>query len=147
MDLFAILKFLHEIQNFSQFQFCNLLGSSPPSLCPLGRTDDLTIICTAIHHANHFIYIAVPDYAPFNAFGGASRPWTRIDDALRKAVKRGVQLRMILSERAYNYKHRKEHLLSLVKLNKHGQDAVQIKVYQVRTSYAVFKSVKLNGVP
>ena len=75
----------------------------------------------------------MPDYAPFNAFGGKLHSWTDIDDVLRKAVKRGVNLRLILSERAYYYKHRKEHLLELLKLNKHGKDRVQIKVYQVRS--------------
>ena len=49
-------------------------------------------------------------------------------------TERGVHVRLMLSERAYTYKHRKEHLQSLLELNKDvGKKLVQIKVFHVRT--------------
>ena len=47
-------------------------------------------------------------------------------------TERGVGVRLMLSERAYTYKHRKEHLQSLLELNKDlKKNLVQIKVFHV----------------
>ena len=47
-------------------------------------------------------------------------------------TERGVGVRLMLSERAYTYKHRKEHLQSLLELNKDlNKKLVQIKVFHV----------------
>ena len=40
------------------------LASSPPQLCPPGRTDDLSAILNIIRSATKFIYVAVMDYFP-----------------------------------------------------------------------------------
>ena len=100
------------------------LGSSPKPLCPYGRTDDLTIITEAINQAEKFLFVAVADYAPFNQFG-KMHSWTILQDLLLNAKKRGLKIRMILSERAYTYKDRRKHLLEL------KENHIQIKVFQV----------------
>ena len=48
------------------------------------------------------------------------------------ASKRDVHIRLMLSERAYTYKHRKEHLLSLLEYNKHLRKILfEVKVFHV----------------
>ena len=100
------------------------LGSSPKPLCPYGRNDDLTIITEAINQAEKFLFVAVADYAPFNQFG-KMHSWTILQDLLLNAKKRGLKIRMILSERAYTYKDRRKHLLDL------KENHIEIKVFQV----------------
>ena len=100
------------------------LGSSPKPLCPYGRNDDLTIITEAINQAEKFLFVAVADYAPFNQFG-KMHSWTILQDLLLNAKKRGLKIRIILSERAYTYKDRRKHLLEL------KDNHIEIKVFQV----------------
>ena len=59
-------------------------GSSPPPLCPPGRTDDLSILIHAISQSEEYIYVAVSDYAPMNVFGKNRKPWPVLDDLLRE---------------------------------------------------------------
>ena len=40
------------------------LSSSPPPLCPEGRTTDIDSILDVIHNAQKFIHISVMDYSP-----------------------------------------------------------------------------------
>ena len=77
------------------------LGSSPKSLCPYSRSDDLTILTEAINQAEVFIFVAVADYAPFNQFGKL-HSWTILQDLLLSAQKRGLKIRMILSKDKIN---------------------------------------------
>ena len=47
-------------------------------------------------------------------------------------LERGVHVKLMLSERAYTYKHRKEHLMALLELNSNGgPKLVQVKVFHV----------------
>lgn len=108
-------------------------GSSPSPFCAKGRSDDLSILIHAITQANKYIYVAVADYAPMNVFGKQRKPWPVLDDLLRQAVlERKVMVKLMLSERAYTYKHRKEHLVSLLDLNKETeQRLIEIKIFHV----------------
>ena len=48
------------------------------------------------------------------------------------ASKRDVHIRLMLSERAYTYKHRKEHLQSLLEYNKRLRKILfEVKVFHV----------------
>ena len=48
------------------------------------------------------------------------------------ASKRDVHIRLMLSERAYTYKHRKEHLQSLLEYNKNLRKILfEVKVFHV----------------
>ena len=48
------------------------------------------------------------------------------------ASKHNIKVRLMLSERAYTYKHRKEHLTSLLDFNKEiGKALIEIKVFHV----------------
>ena len=48
------------------------------------------------------------------------------------ATERGVKVKLMLSERAYTYKHRVVHLKSLLEVNKQlNQKLIEIKVFHV----------------
>ena len=55
--------------------------------------------------------------------------------SLSAASKRNVHVKLMLSERAYTYNHRKEHLVSLLDFNKEiGKPLIEIKIFHVRNS-------------
>ncbi|XP_037760731.1 5'-3' exonuclease PLD3 isoform X2 [Chelonia mydas] len=74
------------------------LSSSPPALCSMGRTPDLTAIISTIQDAQAFVYISVMDYVPQCTFCQPKRFWPVIDDALRAAAcNRHVKVRLLIS--------------------------------------------------
>ncbi|XP_074986622.1 5'-3' exonuclease PLD3-like isoform X2 [Caretta caretta] len=74
------------------------LSSSPPALCSMGRTPDLTAIVSTIQDAQAFVYISVMDYVPQCTFCQPKRFWPVIDDALRAAAcNRHVKVRLLIS--------------------------------------------------
>ncbi|XP_038267314.1 5'-3' exonuclease PLD3-like isoform X2 [Dermochelys coriacea] len=74
------------------------LSSSPPALCSMGRTPDLTAIVSTIQDAQAFVYISVMDYVPQCTFCQPKRFWPVIDDVLRAAAcNRHVKVRLLIS--------------------------------------------------
>ncbi|XP_071756237.1 5'-3' exonuclease PLD4 [Centroberyx gerrardi] len=74
------------------------LSGSPPSFCPLSRTQDLEAILSIISGARHFIDVAVMEYFPTTRFLRPRRYWPAIDDAIRTAAfERQVKIRMLIS--------------------------------------------------
>ncbi|XP_061682668.1 5'-3' exonuclease PLD3 [Syngnathoides biaculeatus] len=74
------------------------LTSSPPSLCPAGRTSDLESILNVMEEAQSFIYIAVMNYLPTMEFSHPRRYWADIDTQLRRvAYEKRVQVRLLIS--------------------------------------------------
>ena len=51
---------------------CYLLQSSPPPLCPSGRTSDVDAILDVIYKAEQYVYIAVMDYFPITLYTSAT---------------------------------------------------------------------------
>ncbi|XP_067831250.1 5'-3' exonuclease PLD3 isoform X2 [Heptranchias perlo] len=73
-------------------------SSSPPALCPEGRTDDLTSILSIIDDAEEFVHVAVMNYIPVTTFSYPKRFWPAIDTHLRKAAfERRVSVRLLIS--------------------------------------------------
>ncbi|TRZ10480.1 hypothetical protein HGM15179_016621 [Zosterops borbonicus] len=71
-------------------------SSSPPALCPSGRTEDLSALLGVIEGAEQFVDVAVMSYLPGTEFSRPERFWPPIDDGLRRAVvERGVRLRLL----------------------------------------------------
>jgi hypothetical protein len=89
--------------------------SSPSELCAGGRTVDLDAIkkvclrgrfssfnvaqlfCQVIGDSNATVSIEVMDYLPVVEYVTPMRYWPDIDDALRAAAFRGVQVRFLVS--------------------------------------------------
>uniref|UniRef100_A0A8C3KU17 5'-3' exonuclease PLD3 n=1 Tax=Calidris pygmaea TaxID=425635 RepID=A0A8C3KU17_9CHAR len=71
-------------------------ASSPPALCPTGRTQDLGALLDVIDAAEDFVYVAVMSYLPTTEFSRPERFWPAIDDRLRKAAfERRVKVRLL----------------------------------------------------
>ncbi|XP_060114324.1 5'-3' exonuclease PLD3 [Heteronotia binoei] len=74
------------------------LSSSPPALCPTGRTRDLEAVLSVIDGAQEFVYVAVMSYLPTMEFSHPRRFWPVIDDHLRKvAYERRVRVRLLVA--------------------------------------------------
>merc|ERR1711963_521102 len=66
---------------------------------------------------------------------------------LSAASKRNVHVKLMLSERAYTYNHRKEHLVSLLDFNKEiGKPLIEIKIFHVRNSLTYLSNFFRNYV-
>ncbi|XP_077174793.1 5'-3' exonuclease PLD3 isoform X2 [Paroedura picta] len=73
------------------------LSSSPPALCPTGRTEDLEAVLSVISGAQKFVYVAVMSYLPTMEFSHPRKFWPVIDDHLRKvAYERRVRVRLLV---------------------------------------------------
>lgn len=71
------------------------LSASPQAMnCP-GRSWDLNDIVEAIQGARRRIYVNVMDYFPMFLYSQNRRYWPHIDNAIREAIMRGVQVRII----------------------------------------------------
>ncbi|NXP42975.1 PLD3 Phospholipase, partial [Leiothrix lutea] len=71
-------------------------STSPPALCPAGRTEDLAALLGVIDGAEEFVDVAVMSYLPGTEFSRPERFWPPIDERLRRAVvERGVRLRLL----------------------------------------------------
>lgn len=123
------------------------VASSPPPLCPPGRTDDLTAIVHTIRDARQFVYVAVMDYLPMvitynddNGSGGGSRRvaadsayWPVIDDALRSvAVDSSVHVRLLASVWRHSRPEMMYTLRSLAALNgMWSRVRVEVRLFRV----------------
>nr|XP_018917049.1 PREDICTED: phospholipase D3-like [Bemisia tabaci] len=92
------------------------LSSSPPIFCPEGRTWDVEAVIDVIRGAKRHIYIAVMDYLPLFAYSRDAKFWPVIDDALRTAALKRVEVRLLISHWNHTRSEIKYFLKSLVDL-------------------------------
>ncbi|KAM4625085.1 5'-3' exonuclease PLD4 [Polymixia lowei] len=109
------------------------LSASPPSFCPLSRTQDLESILTVISGAQQFIDVAVMDYFPTTRFERPQRYWPVIDDAIKRAAfERHVKIRMLISCGLDSDPAMLPFLKSLASMHSPGQNInIQVKLYIV----------------
>ncbi|KAK9500345.1 hypothetical protein O3M35_001626 [Rhynocoris fuscipes] len=94
------------------------VSSSPPQLCPDGRTSDIDSILDVIHKADKFVYISVMDYMPVTVYTARTLYWPIIDDALKSAaVDRKVEIRLLISFWNYTNPAEKFFLKSIADLS------------------------------
>lgn len=108
-------------------------SSSPPPLCPAGRTDDLTSILSIIDDADDFVYVAVMSYIPVLMFTYPRRFWPTIDNHLRKAAfERKVHVRLLISCWQHTDPSVFPFLQSLSALSRNGKGLhVEVKIFVV----------------
>jgi len=86
------------------------LSSSPPSLSPVGREQDVNAIVKVIRDARLFIHIAVMDYVPAFLYRGHEY-WPIISDELKSAaIDRRVQIKLLMS----NWTHTRPDIVSFL---------------------------------
>eukprot|EP00817_Percolomonadidae_sp_ATCC50343_P007043 CAMPEP_0117418670 /NCGR_PEP_ID=MMETSP0758-20121206/392_1 /TAXON_ID=63605 /ORGANISM="Percolomonas cosmopolitus, Strain AE-1 (ATCC 50343)" /LENGTH=342 /DNA_ID=CAMNT_0005199287 /DNA_START=276 /DNA_END=1301 /DNA_ORIENTATION=+ len=72
-------------------------SAAPPQIAGQGRTSDIKALLSVIHSAEKYVYISVMDYLPFAVYGKNHTYWDEIDSAIRGAVLRDVDVRMLIS--------------------------------------------------
>lgn len=109
------------------------ISSSPPKMCPPGRTADGTAITDIIGKANKFVYIAVMDYFPLMIYTHLPRYWGDIDTALRTAaINKCVQVRLLISWWKHSRENAKIFLRSLTDLtNSYPGVNITVKLFAV----------------
>ncbi|KAF7665028.1 hypothetical protein LDENG_00158460 [Lucifuga dentata] len=110
------------------------LTGSPPSFCPLSRTQDLEAILSIISDAQYYVDVAVMEYFPTTRFEKPqSRYWPFIDDAIRTAAfEQKVTIRMLISCGRDSDPAMLPYLQSLAAMHSPSQDiSIQIKLYIV----------------
>lgn len=84
--------------NFNGTYYNTFLSSSPPPICPAGRSEDGSTITQIIRNADQYVHIAVMDYFPTTQFSHPRRYWPDIDDAIRDAAfDSHIQVRLLFS--------------------------------------------------
>ncbi|XP_078097768.1 5'-3' exonuclease PLD3 [Mustelus asterias] len=107
-------------------------SSSPPQLCPDGRTDDLSAILSIIDDADEFVYVAVMNYIPVTVFSYPQRYWPEIDRHLRKAAfERKVNVNLLISCWPHSNPSMFPFLRSLAALNRPHFLNVEVKIFVV----------------
>uniref|UniRef100_UPI00398E959A 5'-3' exonuclease PLD3 n=1 Tax=Pristiophorus japonicus TaxID=55135 RepID=UPI00398E959A len=108
-------------------------SSSPPALCPEGRTDDLASILSIIDDAKEFVYVAVMNYIPSTVFSYPKRFWPDIDSHLRRAAyERRVRVRLLISCWHHTDSSMFPFLQSLAALKSHWHPLdVEVRIFVV----------------
>ncbi|VDK46849.1 unnamed protein product, partial [Cylicostephanus goldi] len=105
--------------------------TSPKELNHQGRTWDLDAILTEIDNARESLDIHVMDYFPLIVYTRPKKYFPTIDDAIRRAVLRGVQVR-ILSAALHYPELGVRFLRSLAALNNVDENAtIEVKIFKV----------------
>ncbi|VDP27553.1 unnamed protein product [Soboliphyme baturini] len=86
----------------NRLRFCDdgvesevFIATSPKQLITPGGIWDLDAIISVINRAEKFIYIHVMDYIPMVMYSNPPYYWSKIDDALRAAVRRNVEVKIL----------------------------------------------------
>ncbi|CAD6194991.1 unnamed protein product [Caenorhabditis auriculariae] len=110
------------------------IATSPKELSNRGRTWDLDAIVGEIDAAKKFIDVHVMDYFPLFLYRKPQLHFPQIDDALRRAIVRGVKVRLLSA--ALHYPNMGTRFLrSLQSLNNIRENAtIQVKIFKVPTS-------------
>ena len=105
------------------------IASGPSTFAVGGRVDELDALRTAMNKSTKFLKFAVMDYTPTSMYVNPAFYWPVIDDEIRAAALRGVQVQLIFS--VWNSTNAKElpYWRSLAQLTN-----VQVKTYQLPDS-------------
>ena len=107
-----------------------VITSSPPEICPPGRTTDLDAMLHTIHEAEESLCLSFMNFVPLGFYGGTydhsddkmkidgqlAMPlwWPDFNDALiQAAVTRGVQVRLLMSRWAHTSPYTEPYLRAL----------------------------------
>ncbi|CAJ0931237.1 unnamed protein product, partial [Mesorhabditis belari] len=107
------------------------IASSPKPLNAAGRTWDLEALIEILDSAKQFAYVHVMDYHPLFVYRKPRELWPTLDDALRRAIARGVHVR-ILSAAIHHPELGIRFLKALQDLDGiNSNGSVQVKIFKV----------------
>ncbi|KAK6181572.1 hypothetical protein SNE40_009399 [Patella caerulea] len=131
-----------EVVQYNNTKGTIYLSSSPPELCPPGRTSDIDSILSVIKDARYFVSVAVMDYFPTTLYSYPRKYWAIIDDALRDAAfNRHVRVRVLASYWNHTAPDMLYFLRSLQSINMH------IPLWERNKTLHVDVEVKIFEVP
>jgi len=109
------------------------IASSPPQLCPSGRTTDLESILSVMDHSRQYINIAVMDYIPAMLYTPRPQYWPDIDNQIRRlAIDRAITIKLLVSNWSHTNKAMKPFLKSLIDISKvYPHVDIQVKIFVV----------------
>uniref|UniRef100_A0A915BBJ6 PLD phosphodiesterase domain-containing protein n=1 Tax=Parascaris univalens TaxID=6257 RepID=A0A915BBJ6_PARUN len=117
------------------------VSSSPRSFNAKGREEDGDAIVATMEDARRFIHIAVMDYLPSTICMGNNDNnntyWSKLDDAIRSAAYRGVNVRMLISQWKHSKRQMKPFLRSLLDINEalptrhNSTGSIQVKFFAI----------------
>lgn len=138
---------------FNGTSFQSFMSSSPPRLCPNGRSHDGQTIVEIINEAEEFVHIAVMDYYPTTQFTKPRYFWPNIDDALRAAAfNRKVKVKLLASYWNHTWDDMFMFLRSLDDLRKHyhgnsyGYMSIEVKMFVVPAYTEAQKNIPFSRV-
>ncbi|VDO21229.1 unnamed protein product [Brugia timori] len=106
--------------------------ASPRSLNDLDRNWDLFSILNAVEKAKKFLYVEVMDYFPMFIYNLRRRYWPVVDNAIRRAILRGVEVK-ILTAAIHFSEYSLRFLSSLETLNRINDSSIEVRILKVPT--------------
>eukprot|EP00128_Syssomonas_multiformis_P003961 Colp12_sorted_trinity150504_noHs@7843 len=85
------------IVNINSERTTAFISSAPHTTCSGERTFDLTAVCDAMRSANKSISVEVMDYQPAIIYTNRPSYWGKLDDCIKDAAFRGIEVRMLIS--------------------------------------------------
>lgn len=118
-------------------------SAAPPPLVPTSRTGDLDAILHVIDSAQQRLCVEVMDYVPASLYmpNGTNRYWPPIDDALRAAAFRGVQVRLLVANWTYSDPQQITYLRSLAALAPNLRVRLFVVPYLANQTYVNYTRV------
>uniref|UniRef100_A0A915DMM6 PLD phosphodiesterase domain-containing protein n=1 Tax=Ditylenchus dipsaci TaxID=166011 RepID=A0A915DMM6_9BILA len=101
-------------------------SSAPVAINSTGRENDLDAILKLFTDAENYVRVSVMDYLPLaTSIGGAGNSyyWPAIDNAIRAAAYRGVQVEMLIS----HWEHSPKEMIACLKSLLHFSQIIQNK--------------------
>ncbi|VDN93999.1 unnamed protein product [Brugia pahangi] len=108
------------------------IAASPRSLNDLERDWDLFSILNAVEKATKFLYVEVMDYFPMFIYNLPRRYWPVIDNAIRRAILRGVKVK-ILTAAIHLPEYSLRFHSSLETLNRINDSSIEVRILKVPT--------------
>lgn len=108
------------------------IATSPRQLNAPYRTWDLDAILRAINEAQNHLYIHVMDYFPMFIYSKPKRFWPVIDNALRRAIVRGVEVKMLVA--ALHYPALGLRFLDSLETLNGLNGTIEVRIFKVPTS-------------
>lgn len=96
------------------------ISSSPMEFNPKGREHDLNTIVGLMENASRFVRVSVMDYLPTTLYQppGKNKFWPAIDNAIRSAAYRGIQVDLLISQWPHTNRAVVPYLKSMLEINK-----------------------------
>ncbi|CAD5222245.1 unnamed protein product [Bursaphelenchus xylophilus] len=108
------------------------IATSPKLMNAPERTWDLDALVDTINRSKTHLHIHVMDYFPMFLYSNNNRFWPVLDNALRDAILRGVNVKMIAAALHYP-KMGLRFLKSLEMMNEIGKGKIEVKIIKIPT--------------